>query len=162
MADDFFDLKHAIVIEEWKACGGNIGRLDGIVFTIRGWAITTTTAAIAYAYTKPDPSVCMLVLIPLILLWIIDAMFKTFQRVFIVRSKEIEEYLASAQFKSDFEDRNPSFKTPVLSGRFGQGSIGERLGTLFEQAFLRNVVSTYVSLIIFAICSYAIVASSVG
>ena len=162
MADDFFDLKHAILLEEWKACGGNIGRLDGVVFTIRGWAITATTAAIAYAYTKSDPAVCMLALLPLLLLWVIDAMFKTFQRVFIVRSKEIEQYLASDEFKTDFDARNPSFATPVLSGRFGQGSIGERLGELFAQAFLRNVVATYVSMIIFSICSYALIAIRFG
>ncbi|MEJ6399152.1 hypothetical protein [Yoonia sp. 208BN28-4] len=162
MADDFFDLKYSILLEEWKACGSNIGRLDGIVFTIRGWAITTTTAAIAYAYTKADPEVCMLVLIPLLLLWIIDAMFKTFQRVFIVRSKEIEQYLVSDQFKVDFDGRSPSFVTPVLSSRFGQGSIGGRLGELFAQAFLRNVVATYVSLIIFSLCSYVVIATRIG
>ena len=162
MADDFFDVKHAVLLEEWKSCGGHIGRLDGIIFTIRGWAITTTTAAIAYAYTKLDPSVCMLVLLPLLLLWVIDAMFKTFQRVFIVRSKEIEQYLASDQFKLDFDARNPSFVAPVLSGRFGQGSFGERLGEVFAQAFLRNVVATYVPLVIFSIISYGLIAIRMG
>ena len=157
MAEDFFDLKHTIILEEWKACGASIGRLDGVVFTIRGWAVTTTTAAIAYAYTKPDPAVCMLVLIPLILLWVIDAMFKTFQRVFIRRSREIEEYLASTAFHDDFENRTPSFQSPVLAIRFGQGTFGERLKILFEQAFLRNVVATYASLVVFSMFSYAII-----
>ncbi|MCR8826966.1 hypothetical protein [Pseudosulfitobacter koreensis] len=155
---DFFALKHAIVMEEWKVANTNIGRLDSVVFTIRGWAITTTTAAVAYAYTKPDPRVCMLILIPLLFLWLIDALFKTFQRVFIDRSKEIEVYLASDSFEQDFQDERMSrFVSPELSIRFGQNSSGERLRKVIEQAFLRNVVFTYVPLIIFAMIAYGAV-----
>lgn len=155
---DFFDIKYSIVIEEWKLTNSNIGRLDGIIFTVRGWAVTTTTAAIAYAYTKPDPRVCMLILVPIISLWIMDSLFKAFQRVFIDRCKEIEIYLASQNFEDDFRNRKmKGFISPHLSTRFGQGGIGLRIKTVFEQAFLRNVLMTYLPLLIFASISYAVI-----
>jgi hypothetical protein len=155
---DLFDLKHAIVMEEWKLANSNVGRLDGIIFTIRGWAITTTTAAIAYAYTKPDPTVCMLILVPLVALWIMDALFKAFQRVFINRSKEIEVYLASTEFEEDYRARRmENFTTPDLAVRFGQKGLGLRLKVVFEQAFLRNVLLTYFPLAIFSMISYTVI-----
>lgn len=157
-SQDFFALKYSIVVEEWKLANSNIGRLDGIVFTIRGWAVTTTTVAIAYAYTKTDPRICMLILVPLIALWVMDALYKAFQRVFIDRAKEIEQYFASDDFESDYNARRmTTFSTPNLAVRFGQRGFSQRLKAVFEQAFLRNVLLTYIPMIIFAIVSYTII-----
>jgi len=153
--NEFFDFKCSLVMEEWKLANSNIGRLDGIVFTIRGWAITAATAAIAYAYSKPDPKVCLLILFPIFALWLVDALFKRFQRVFITRSKEIESYLSSPEFEEDFAAQTmANFTTPSISERFGQGNSSERIKSVLKHAILRNVLVTYLPLVLFSLIAY--------
>jgi hypothetical protein len=89
---NFFSVKYDVLMEEWKMMSTHIGRLDDIVFTVRGWAVAGCTAAMGYSYTSKDPRACLFALIPLLMVWFIDALLKNFQRVYIiglVRSKHI-------------------------------------------------------------------------
>lgn len=153
--EDFFTERYNLLLKEWELANNNIGRIDTLIFIIRGWAMVLTSGIIAYAYTKNDALASLFSVIPLTGLWLTDALFKSFQRVFVRRSKKIEKYLASDQFKNDFEDRvPPPFPIPELSSGFGTGTFSDRVRQVFEAAIIRNVLLSYSLLIILVLLSY--------
>ncbi|MCO6186592.1 hypothetical protein [Rhizobium sp. L1K21] len=154
---EFAKLKLEIVIKEWDHCHGNIARLETIIFIIRGWAVAVATAAVAFAYTHRDDIVCYLSIGPLILLWLIDAVFKSFQRIFILRSREVERYLSSDLLELDLLEGKLSFESPATAKAFGSGAKAERLFKVFKAATLRNVILSYGPLILMVAVAAAII-----
>lgn len=155
---DFFEKKYQVLMKEWQISSDSIGRLDNIVFTIRGWAITVSTGSIAYSYTTKDPFACVLVVLPIMVLWLLDSLFKAFQNHFISRNREIEAYLSSPRFQQDFETRNPpDIAIPAMAAKFDNGNILDRGVRVLRCAFLRNVMGVYVSLVILALMSFLII-----
>ena len=141
---DFFDIQYRLLIKEWELCNSNIGRFDSLLFIIRGWTVALATAIVGYSYTTNDPTVCYLSIVPLSLFWSVDALFKSFQRNFILRSRAIEEYLASEEFEINFRNQRLSMKVPSTSATFGSGSIRQRLLHVLSSGLMRNVMISYV------------------
>lgn len=141
---NFFDVQYRLLIKEWELCNSNIGRFDNLLFIVRGWTVALATAIVGYAYSANDPTVCYLSVVPLSLFWSVDALFKSFQRNFILRSRAIEGYLASEDFETDFRSQRLSMKVPSTSAKFGSGSIKQRLSHVLSSGLLRNVMISYV------------------
>lgn len=147
-----FSLQLETLRMEWKTVQDGIGRIDGLVFLLRGWAISFCSAVIGFAYVSSDPLPPRLAVIPLICLWLLDALFKSFQRVYISRSGEIEAYLSSPVFVEDWQGgRMTFFVSPAISSRFGRGTLLERVGEVLRHAFLRNVLFAYLPMTLFLI-----------
>ncbi|TFF20829.1 hypothetical protein E3C22_18245 [Jiella endophytica] len=156
--EDFFSEKYNILLKEWQMASDNIGRFDTLIFIIRGWSVVTASAVVAYAYQGNDSYPCLLAIVPIIFLWYMDALFKSFQRTFVQRSRKIENYLASEQFQFDFEQRTaPRFRIPELATSFGKGTFWNRIADVLKSAFIRNVVMTYAFLIILLLVSFALI-----
>ena len=153
VTDNFARLQYDLLLKEWALCDSNIGRLDTVVFVIRGWAIGLATAIVAYAYTKSDPVVCYLAVLPLVTLWIIDAVFKSFQRIFILRNRTIENYLSSQNLPLDLEADRLSIEVPATARAFGTGDDGEWLARVLKAAFLRNVLVSYIPIILIVVAT---------
>ncbi len=140
----FFGTQYSLLIKEWELCNSNIGRFDNLLFIVRGWTVALATAIVGYAYSGDDPNVCYLSIVPLSLFWSVDALFKSFQRNFILRSREIERYLASEKFESDFRNQRLTMTVPSSSTKFGSGSIKQRLLRVVRSGLIRNVMISYV------------------
>ncbi|MEO1541324.1 MAG: hypothetical protein AAFU59_13120 [Pseudomonadota bacterium] len=157
MSDRLFDLRHDILLREWEMCDGNVGRLDGVLFVMRGWAVTVAAAMIAYAYTEGQAEIARYLVLPVGLLWVLDGLFKRFQRIFIDRNREIHRYLSSAQFGQDVERGEMSFTTPLMALRFRGGTWTERVADHARCMFLRNVSLTYLPLILAGLAAERII-----
>jgi hypothetical protein len=155
MTQDVFDYKFQILMKEWDYTQTHIGRFDTIIFSIRGWAVSAFTAMIAVATTQKIPSLMLLAILPTLLFWLVDALHKTFQRNFISRGNKIERYLRSKNFLDDAKLRSDiRMATPNLSKPFGRGSYLERVKKVIAHALIRNVVVTYVPMIMLCVVVY--------
>jgi len=155
---DIFDIKYEQLKIEWQMCSDGIRSYDKLIFTIRGWIISLTTAILAYAFSEKSYLLPIFVIVPVLMFWFIDALYKNFQLKFISRSKEIEGYLSSEQFQLDFKNKSqPKLIVPLLSSQFGAGTIGDRLKDVLYACVIRNVLITYIFLIMMCIFSYLII-----
>lgn len=138
---DAFDFKHDILMREWQLVNDGIGRLDTVIFLIRGWAVTITTGGVAYAFVQQHAIVPIYIVVPLLLTWAYDALFKSFQSAYISRNLSIEKYLSSDQFLMDFrEHREISFKTPATLDGFWYDQDGMKPWSVIRENANRNNV----------------------
>jgi hypothetical protein len=164
MSGSFFTQQLEILLKEWDFVDRNIARFDTIAFAVRGWAIALTTAVIGYSFSKEKPDFLLLAIAPILLLWALDALFKSFQRNFVFRSIEIENYLSSEQFQIDFGEDTQinSLVVPNTAGKFGQGTVRERTRKILDEMFVRNTVFSYSSQLILLILSWVYLCSKIS
>jgi hypothetical protein len=156
MENDEFEYKYNLLIKEWDYTQNHIGRFDTILYNIRGWAVTLFGIVLSISVSQKTPHLVLFNIIPVLLFWIMDALNKNFQRKFIFRSKAIEEYLSGDDFKEDIQSRKFRFETPNLSNQFRKGTFIERIKDVYSSALLRNVIMTYIPMILLCIFSYVI------
>lgn len=117
--NDEFDYKFELLKQEIENLQGGIRAYDGILFTTKGWAITVFSAFVVFALDKQKPGVFPFCAAAIVLFWLADSIFKSFQRVYIRRYNDIEVFLKSSKFneavaKRSFED----FGIPTLGSGF--------------------------------------------
>jgi hypothetical protein len=78
---------------EWAHCEQGISRYDTLTFQVRGWAISVTAAMLGAAFTLQRPELALVGTLSILLFWLVEAMHKIYQRIFIDRSYEIQEIL---------------------------------------------------------------------
>lgn len=154
---DFYEKQYGVLMSEWTFTQDSIRGHDDIIFKIRGWAITLSSAALGYAYAEGDADLCLYIMLPTGLIWLIDGMFKSFQRSFIARDREIRTYLKSDDFKKDFDER--SIQGIDLSRPYPTrtGELGWKWGGIkgqFTTMFLRNVVLSYLPILALQLGTY--------
>ena len=154
MTITFFQTKYDILLKEWEYLENKILKFDSIVFSIRGWAVSVYSACLIFAAKDNEPAIMILCIIPLLVFWATDALQKAFQRKFITRKQTIEDYLNSKKFEDDFTNLNWSFTTPLIGESIGNGTFSKRLSELLKAAKLRNVLFTYISLIIACLLTF--------
>src|SRR2546425_816563 len=155
MGKDEFETKYEILMKEWDYTQSHIGRFDTIIFQVRSWAITALTGLIAVSASQGKPRLMLLAMLVTGLFWINDGLQKSFQRRFILRSREIENYLSSIKFIDDFRKKSiTGINVPQSALQFGVGSVSERFATVIEAAFLRNVLFIYGSMLLVCVVSY--------
>lgn len=76
---------------------------DERALTIKGWSVTVSMFGIGAAYLQHVPYLLLLASISSLLFWIIEAIWKTFQRAFSLRLEEIERYLNDDAADSEFK-----------------------------------------------------------
>jgi hypothetical protein len=124
--DNLFKHKLDIILREWEHCDSNIGRLEGLCFNVRGWAITAVSAAVAFAYSNEDAFVAFIAAAGAVGFWVSELLFQGFKAIYLTRSGEIEEFLRSAELEYARAGRAElKFESPMIS-------------TLFKQRFQRG------------------------
>ena len=153
---DLFEFKYNQILIEWELLVKSINNLDRIIFAIRGWAVSVVTAIIAFAYISKEPRVALYGLAPIVMFWTMDALYKSFQRIFIARHKQIEQYLQSDRCRDDFVEKvMPEFVAPNSLAKFGaKKDEASRISDVITTAFLRNVFMTYSMLAAMCVFSY--------
>lgn len=159
MAQDEYDYKISILMKEWDQCRSDIARFDTMLFSIRSWSVSIFTAILGASVALKSPPVVLLAILPTVLFWFLDSLNKSFQRVFINRTRVIEQYLNSQAFKDDLKNRNlVGIMTPETSNAFYRPNktFFGFAGAMLREAKLRNVMMTYISLLIICFVSYFI------
>ena|ERR1700722_9911742 len=148
-----FDYQLAILTKEWDQCESGIGRYDTIMFSIRTWAVTLSTATVGAAASLKSPNVILIGVVPTMLLYLIDSVNKSYQAHFTTRAGEIQAYLSSQDFKDDIERKMMGFRTPVFAARFRLGKRG-RILAVKRTAMLMSVWITYFSILLINVVAY--------
>jgi len=78
--------------EEYFHCQKTIDSLDQKAITIKAWSVTSSMVGIGAAYTAKIPELFILSSGTALLFWLIEALWKTFQSMYISRADEIESY----------------------------------------------------------------------
>jgi hypothetical protein len=158
MSDEsLFNRKLTILFKEWDYLQAHIGRLDTMIFNIRQWCITIFAALLAASATLRMPALMLGCLFPILLFWLIDGTWKSIQRNYILRTREIEAFLASKDFEQACEIGSfGGFASPAISSRFGAGSFFERLYAVGREMRLRNVLLMYGSVMLFCFASFLV------
>ena len=87
-----------LLSQEIEVIHSRIREYDEISFKVKGWSITLWIAIIGYSLREDGNLYVILISIPaLILFWMIDAMFKSYQLQVRNRLGRIEEFLNSEQ-----------------------------------------------------------------
>ena len=117
--NDEFDYKFELLKQEMEILQNGIRTYDSNLFTIKGWAITVFSAAIYFSLQARRPVYLVLSAASVLLFWMVDAVFKTVQRIYISRYNKIEQFLQSPQFAQAVAERSfKDFIIPDVSGGF--------------------------------------------
>jgi hypothetical protein len=148
-----FDYQLAILMKEWDQCEAGIGRYDTIMFSIRTWAVTLSTATAGAAASLKSPNILLIGIVPAILLYLIDSTNKSYQFHFTQRVREIQAYLSSQDFKDDSTQKAINFRTPVFASNFPIGRL-DRLKAVKMAALRMSVWITYASILLINVIAY--------
>lgn len=80
-------------LQEYYFAQQIIDNFDARSLQIKSWSVTTSGVAIGVAFIESTPDLLVLGTLSALLFWYIDAMWKSFQRIAIERSAQIEQYL---------------------------------------------------------------------
>ncbi|RMG19489.1 MAG: HIT domain-containing protein [Methanobacteriota archaeon] len=146
--NDIFQSKLVLLKQEIDNLQTGIYSYDKILFTIKGWAITIFSGFITLTVQQNKPQMLLLAAISVVLFWILDALFKSIQRVYIARYNQIEEYLISSKFadalnKQDFGD----FIFPRIGASF-QVDPKHKYLALIKALFLLHSVMLYFPMLV--------------
>ena len=110
--NDEFDYKFELLKQEMETLQNGIRTYDSNLFTIKGWAVTIFSTAVYFSIQARQPIYLMLGAMSVLLFWMIDAVFKAVQRIYILRYNKIEQYLQSPRFAQAVA--NHSFKDFII------------------------------------------------
>jgi hypothetical protein len=116
---DEFDYKFELLKQEIGNLQSGVRAYDGILFTVKGWAITIFSAFIVFAIDKDNSVLFAFCAAAIVLFWMADAVFKGFQRVYIRRYNEIEKFLKGPEFTDAVAKRSfAGFDVPAFGVGF--------------------------------------------
>jgi len=154
MAKPLFEYKLDVLLNEWRLVQAQISQFDTVALSIRGWAVTVFGGILAVSASIKQAGLVPFAALPIMLFWLIDALFKSFQSRVIGRSEEIESYLRSDEFRKDAAQQTSfGFVSPRLADAF-KLPIAVRLQDLVRALFYANVMLTYAALLIACVMSY--------
>jgi len=147
---DPFDYKFELIKQEMETIQSGIDTYNRTIFAVKGLAMTLFTAFIAFIGRQsngPSGVIFLAMGIILLLFWILDALFKSIQKVYISRSTEIEAELRKPEFyqclvKDSFE----GFDFPGIEEAFKQWEK-KKFSSAFAQFKNPTVWLIYVSMI---------------
>ena len=87
------DNKSGFLQEEYFYLQRTVESFDARALTIKGWSVTVSMVGIGAAYIQSKPALLLLSASSALLFWIIESLWKSFQRAFTMRLEEIETLL---------------------------------------------------------------------
>lgn len=154
---DYFEVRLSLLIKEWEITNEKMSSYDGTLLTIRGWAITVTSAIIAYAFVEKNQVVALLSIVPTLLIGGIDVIFKGYQRRMSIRREELEQFFKSSDFKDAMQNSDiGTFDTPALSRKTHLRWSGHSISVVSILSAL-SIWFTYGSLVTLAFGAYLLI-----
>lgn len=158
---ELFVFQQSLLRHEIEHIHSQISHFDDLSFQIKGWAITVWSALIAFGAKEKVPVVLLASLPALLSFWILDALFKRYQRRYMNRKSVIELFLDSeGEFKErglsnafskldfgNFPVHDPiAHRSRRLSSNF---QVNYKAGTNYWKAFTQsNIVYFYLLLML--------------
>lgn len=145
--DDEFQYKFELVKQEIDSLQSGIRSYDGILFTIKGWAITIFSTFIFFAADKKQPLFLLFCAIAIVLFWLLDSTYRSIQRIYIRRYNAIERYLQSLEFSQAIKERSfKDFYIPNTGASFNVKGI-TKYTEIFQVAFMYHNALLYISML---------------
>jgi len=152
---DEFEYKFEILMNEKDNLHENIRSFEGILFRIKGWAITVYSGTSYVALREDEPDFLILSVGSTLLFWHLEATYKRFQRTFIVRVNKIEHFLRTKKFSQAVETRSfSSLRIPDFQGRHSVKDL-DRKTSVLRVAFFWHTFVLYLTMLVFACGLYA-------
>ena len=92
---ELFDFQKSLLSDEIALLHSQISHFDALSFQIKGWAITVWSALIAFGAKEHNPAVTFASFPAILSFWILDGLFKQYQRRNRYRKALIEDFFAS-------------------------------------------------------------------
>ncbi|MFP3939735.1 MAG: hypothetical protein ACLF0P_05460 [Thermoanaerobaculia bacterium] len=143
---DEFEYRFQILLKEYELLQQNIRAHDTVVFQIKGWAITLYSASVVLSVNQKARIYLALSVVVILLFWGLEALFKSFQRHFILRNRAIEHFLRSGRFGKAVAQR--SFGDFVVPDITAYKSIPEirRRTSKWRVAVYRHTILPYLAM----------------
>ena len=109
-----FAFQYELLMAEVKFIQSRIAAYDGIAFKIKGWAVTLWSAVVGLGAKEKAPLLVMASLPVLLVFWVLDAIFKGYQRRSMTRMGVLERFF----------DSQPPFEHDGLRGAFARQDFG--------------------------------------
>lgn len=117
--DDEFEYKFELLKQEMACLQDSIRTYDSNLLTIKGWAITIFSAFVFFSAQAKRPAYLVFCAASVMLFWLVDALFKELQMVFIHRYNRIEHFIQSQEFAEAVVGRSfKKFPVPDTSSGF--------------------------------------------
>jgi hypothetical protein len=140
---DLAEYRYQILKSEVEGVRLGIDVYNRTLFVVKGWAMSLVTAFLVFAKGESAPSreVSIGLALIVVLLWLLDAVFKSLQRVYIDRAGELEVILR----ETDPEDI-PSVVAPMTENKLAhwRGTMPNSAGRVM---FALTVWPVYVALL---------------
>lgn len=105
--------------EEYFYLQRTVESFDTRALTIKSWSVTVSMVGIGAAYLQSKPSLLLLSASSALLFWIIETLWKSFQRAFTLRLEEIETLLEQTSIDNIASPRiSLSWKENLAKVRF--------------------------------------------
>jgi len=144
---NLFDRQLELLKMELELVNSTIRQLDDITKGIKNWAIVVWTGSVGLGLSTANlhKFLWLTGLIPL-LFWIVDASYRRHQRTFIVRMRDISDFVNSSEFDKSARDRLP-FSFKLLQMRTKKGKKTDLLSVMM----FRTVWILYLGLIVLSV-----------
>lgn len=111
------DRQYELLEKELELIDSAIRQLDDMTKGIKNWTIVTWTAAVGIALATEElrPFTWFTAAIPT-MFWLVDASYRRVQRSFILRNRQISDFVNSEEFKNAIREGTP-FSFRLLSLR---------------------------------------------
>jgi len=106
------DREKDTVLLDYETTQKFIDKVDGQLFTIKGWALFMASGVVAYGVSQKNLMILLVNIIFVIAFCFFETMYKTFHETALVRMQMLERII--------HDDMNPKYKIPV-GYRFGLG-----------------------------------------
>ena len=143
----------ALLKYELEALQTSIRAFDTILFQIKGWCVTATFAVAGFTVTSNRPALLFVGVAATIGFWLVDALYKSTQRVFILRNRDLEQGICASSVVSTLTDdelRGPKIAMAFSRRQFA-GSRGPRvvqkLGVVLTEAFAPLTFGLYLFIV---------------
>lgn len=105
MDKDEFDYRYELLLKEIELLQKRIGDFDTLQFNIKSWSITLFSGFVFLALKEKTKIFVGFGGITVILFWILDSIYRKFQRDHVLRYDIIEEFLRSPEFSKAVKTR---------------------------------------------------------
>jgi len=143
---ELFDYQYELLLKEVDHLQSAIREYDKILFTIKGWSITVFAAFVAFMAREGEPVYLAVAGLAVILFWMVDAIYKSFQERFLSRYEDLETFLRN-DFPSVVNDRQMTIQVPDLRGS-ASGSEKQLRDAALEAARLWQTFLLYSAMLI--------------
>jgi hypothetical protein len=135
---------------DYEAARAVVDKLDGQLFAVRNWAVTTTGAIAALSLSVEQPLVLLVGLVPTVLFAFLELMYKGYHDEAIAKSKYVETQIQQVAVERSSLDPDYRFG---IGGWIHRPQIRRMTWTLLN----RHEISTfYVGLILILLAAFGV------